>query len=123
MSEQKNSGGFFQGLIMGAVLGAGAFYFLTQTKEGKKIKARIKAGSEDVFDNLTDLIEEFESKGEEFRLRAKNFQSELEKKLAATENGEAEDAEEKISQIDKLRKRGRLASKKFFTRKGKPLTS
>lgn len=123
MSDQEQHGGFFQGLIMGALFGAGAFYFLTQTKEGKKLKEKIKENSEDIFDNLGDLVEEFENKGEEFRLKAKNFQDELEKKLKETKGEESEEAKEKLNHIDGLRKRGRLASKKFFVRNGKPLTS
>ena len=124
MSERDNSAsGFFQGLIMGALIGAGAFYFLTQTEEGEKVKKRIKKKSEEALDNLAELVEEFEEKGEEFRARAKEIQVKLEEKAKNVKEEVAEEAQEKLSHIEKLRKRGRLASKTFFTRNGKPLTS
>ncbi len=123
MSKQDRSGGFLQGLIIGALIGAGAFYFLTQTKEGEKVKKRIKKKSEEALDSLTELVEDFEEKGEEFRARAKEIQAKLEEKAKDVKEEVAGEAQEKIGHIEKLRKRGRLASKKFFIRNGRPLTS
>lgn len=122
MSDREHSG-FFQGLLMGALLGAGAVYFLTQTKEGEKFKERIKEKSEEALDDLAELVEDFETKGEEFRARAKEIQVKLEEKAKNTKKEVAGEAQEKLTHIEKLRKRGRLASKKFFIRNGKPLTS
>ena len=123
MSDRDHNGGFLQGLIMGALIGARAYYFLTETKEGEKVKKRIKKKGEETLDDLADLVEGFEEKGEEFRARAKEIQVKLEEKAKNVKEEVAEEAQEKLSHIEKLRKRGRLASKTFFTRNGKPLTS
>lgn len=43
MDEQSNRGhNFFSGLVLGAIIGAGLYYFLTATQEGKKIKQQLK---------------------------------------------------------------------------------
>lgn len=123
MGGRDREGGFLQGLIMGVILGAGAYYFLTQTEEGEKVKKRIKKKGREALDDLTDLVEEFEEKGEEFRAQAKKLQAELEKKAKGVKKEVAEEAKEKLTHIDKLRERGRQATKTFFTRNGKPLTS
>lgn len=123
MGDRDREGGFLQGLIIGAILGAGAYYFLTQTKEGEKVKKRIKKKGREALDDLTDLVEEFEEKGEEFRAQAKKLQIELEKKAKGVKKEVAEEAKEKLTHIDKLRERGRQATKTFFTRNGKPLIS
>lgn len=123
MGDRDREGGFFQGLIMGALLGAGAYYFLTQTEEGEKVKKRIKKKGKEALDDLADLVEEFEEKGEEFRTQAKKLQAELEEKAKGVKKEVAEEAKEKLTHIDRLRERGRQATKTFFTRNGKPLTS
>ena len=123
MSDQDHQGGFFQGLIMGALIGAGAFYFLTQTKEGEKVRQQLKKKGEEALDNLGELVEDFEAKGEEFRTRAKEIQTQLEEKTKDVSKEIVEEAQEKLGHIEQLRERGRKASKKFFVRNGKPLTS
>lgn len=111
MSDNGHHGeNFLTGLVLGAILGAGFFYFLTSTEEGKKVKKRLAEKSEDVLDSLADLIGEIEEKGEEFKKKAQGIQVELEEKAALPA----------LSQIEKLRERGRRAVK-FFTRNGKPL--
>ncbi len=120
----RDRGGFFQGLIIGALLGAGVYYWLTQTKEGEKIKRQLKKKGEEALDNLGELVEDFEVKGEEFRAKAEEIiQAKLEAEVEKATGGEAEKAQKKLTHIERLRKRGRVASKKFFTRNGKPLTS
>ena len=99
---EKKDGNFLTGLVLGALAGAGLFYFLTSTKEGKKIKEQIEEKGSDVLDELQDLITDLEEKSLEFKEKA---------------NG----AEVAISQIEKLRDRGRSAVKSFI-RNGKPLT-
>ena len=123
MSDQDHQGGFFQGLIMGALIGAGAFYFLTQTKEGEKVRQQLKKKGEEALDNLGELVEDFEAKGEEFRTRAKEIQTQLEEKTKDVSKEIVEEAQEKLGHIEQLRERGRKVSKKFFVRNGKPLTS
>lgn len=122
MSDRER-GGFLQGLIMGALIGAGAYYFLTQTKEGKEVKKRIREKSEEALGDLAELVEDFEEKGGEFQEQAKRIQARLEEKAKDVSENVAEEAQEKLTHIEKLRKRGRVASRKFFTKNGKPLTS
>jgi gas vesicle protein len=123
MSDRDHQGGFFQGLIMGALIGAGAFYFLTQTEEGEKVRQQLKKKGEEALDNLGELVEDFEAKGEEFKTRAKEIQTQLEEKTKDVSKEIVEEAQEKLGHIEQLRERGRVASKKFFVRNGKPLTS
>lgn len=96
----KKGGNFLTGVVLGALAGAGLFYFLTSTKEGKKIKEQ--------------LVADLEEKSEEFKEKAAAVEEELADKMDAG-------AEVAISQIEKLRHRGRTAVKSFV-RNGKPLT-
>jgi gas vesicle protein len=121
MSDRDHNGGFFSGLVLGALIGAGLFYFLTSTEEGKKVKKQWQEKGENALDNLADLIKEVEDKGKEFEKKAKEIQAELEDKLKDVKEEVAEEAKEQLGHIDKLRERGRQATKRFFTRGGKAL--
>jgi gas vesicle protein len=111
MNENSRNGeSFLTGLVLGIILGAGFVYFLSSTEEGKVIKKRLKEKTENALDNLGELIEEIEEKGEEFKKKATEIQKQLEEKTS----------EVNFSSIEKLRERGRRAVK-FFTRNGKPL--
>ena len=103
MSEENRGNNFLGGLILGAVIGAGLYYFLTSTEEGKRIKTRIKEKSEETLDNLDGLIAEIESKGEEFKQKAKQIQTQLEEK--------ARDVQSQA-----------VTTANFFTHNGKPLS-
>lgn len=121
MSDREGGGAsFFRGLICGVLAGAGLFYFLTNTEEGKRIKKKIKKQGKEALDNLTEIVGELEEKGRDFKEKAKEFQVELEKKAKDVGGEIAQEAQEKLSQIEDLRERGRKAAK-LFTRKGKPL--
>ena len=122
MSNRDRGNGFFSGLILGALLGVGFYYFLTATEEGKKVKKEIKKKSGEALDKLTNLIEEIEEKGEGFKKRAKQIQAELEARTQAVKKEIVEEAKGGLAQVDKLRERGRRATKRFFTRNGKPLS-
>lgn len=121
MSDRDRHNGFLSGLVLGVLIGAGLYYFLTSTEEGKKVKKELKKKGEDALDNLADLIEEVEERGEEFKERAKGIQAELEEKAKDVREEVAEEAKEQLTHIDKLRERGRKATKKFFTKNGKSL--
>lgn len=108
MNDDRQTNGFWSGFVLGIFVGAGGYYFLTNTEEGKKVKKQLQEKSKEAFGQLDDLIEEIEEKGEQFRQKAQKIQSQL-----ATE--------EELSQIDKLRERGQAVSQKFFLRNGKPL--
>lgn len=122
MNEGDRNRGFLSGLVLGTLLGAGLVYFLTSTEEGKKVKKQLGEKSKDALDNLADLLEEVEEKGKKFRQKAKKIQAELEEKAEDIREEVARGAKEQLSHIDKLRERGRQASKRFFTRNGKKLT-
>jgi gas vesicle protein len=113
-SSRSSGESFFSGLVMGAILGAGLVYFLTTTEEGKKIQGQLKEKGGDTLDNLKNLVDEVEKKGEEFKEKAHQFQAQLADKVKDT-------SEDGLSQIERLRERGRQAVK-FFTRNGKPLS-
>lgn len=122
MEEQPNRHhNFFTGLVLGALAGAGLYYFLTSTKEGKKIKQQLREKSEDVLDNLVDLVADIELKGQEFKEKAKLVQNQLEQKAKSIEGEVTEEAKSQLARIKELRERGRKAAQ-FFTRNGKPLS-
>jgi len=108
--NNHGSESFLTGLVLGVILGAGLVYFLTSTEEGKRAKEKLTEKSEDLLGNLTDLVREVEERGEEFKKKAQEIQAEIEGKTVAPT----------LSQIEKLRERGRRAIK-FFTRNGRPL--
>lgn len=118
--HEHHDNNFFSGLVLGALLGAGFFWFLTSTEEGKKVKKQLKEKSQDTLDNLSDIVAELEEKGEEFKQKAKEIQAELEEKVGDVKEEVVGEAKVGLSQIEKLRERGRKAVK-FFTRNGKPL--
>ena len=121
MSEENRGNNFLGGLILGTVIGAGLYYFLTSTEEGKRIKTRIKEKSEEALDSLDDLIAEIENKGEDFKQKAKQIQAQLEEKAASIQGQATSEAKEQLAHINQLRERGREAVN-FFTRNGKPLS-
>jgi len=111
MSENNKSGeSFLTGLVLGIILGAGFVYFLSSTEEGRVIKKRLREKTEDALDNLGELIEEVEEKGEEFKKKAATIKKQLEEKTG----------ERNFSSIEKFQEKGRRAIR-FFTRNGKPL--
>lgn len=118
MKDREGGGSnFFRGLVCGALMGAGLFYFLNHTEEGKKVKKKIKKQGEEALDDLKEIIGNLEEKGKEFKEKAKEIQVQLE---AKSEGEGAGKARGDLSQIEKLRARGRKAAK-LFTRHGKPL--
>lgn len=121
MSDRHHNGGFLNGLILGALVGAGAFYFLTSTEEGKKVRKQLEEKGKDALENLGDLVSEVEEKGGEFKQKAKAIQGQLEEKAKSIQTRVAEEAQEQLVHIDTLRERGREVSKRSFTKRGKAL--
>jgi polyhydroxyalkanoate synthesis regulator phasin len=119
--SDRHHDGFLNGLILGALFGAGAVYFLTSTEEGKKIKKDLQEKGKDALENLADLISEVEERGGEFKQRAKTIQAQLEEKAKSLQVRVAEEAQEQLAHIDTLRERGREVSKRFFTKGGRTL--
>lgn len=120
--NQHTSDSFLTGLVLGALLGAGALYFLTSTEEGKKVKKQLAESSGDVLDNLTDLVDEIEEKGQEFEKKAEEVKGMLEEKVGQTTTVAVEEVRDDLTQIKKLQERGRRAIK-YFLKDGKPLAT
>ncbi len=121
MSENDNSlSNLVTGLVLGAIVGAGFYYFLTQTEEGKKVKKVLREKGEDVLDELAGIVEDIEDKGEEFKKKAQTVQNELGQKAESLKEGVVGEVKQGLSQIEELRERGRKAAK-FFLRNGKSL--
>jgi gas vesicle protein len=122
MSDNTHSSdSFLTGLILGALLGAGALYFLSSTEEGKKVKKQLAEGSGDVLDNLADLVNDIEEKGQEFEKKAEQVKGLLEEKVGETTTTVVEEVKDDLTQIKKLQERGRRAIK-YFLKDGKPLS-
>ncbi len=122
MSEENQGGGFFRGLVAGAVLGAIAVWFLNQTERGQEIKKEIKEKSGDALDNLNELVKDWEDKGQEFKKKVVQVKEEFEKKAKDFRQDVAEEAQMGLSRIEELEEKGHKAAQKFFTRKGKSLS-
>tara|TARA_Y100000310_G_scaffold301392_1_gene337861 strand:- start:234 stop:599 length:366 start_codon:yes stop_codon:yes gene_type:complete len=121
MSDNNHSGSganYFRGLLTGALLGAGLYYFFTSTKEGQQLGKQIKEKGRETLD---DLIQEVEVRGAEFKVKAKQIQAQLEEKAQSLQTEVAEEAREQLAHIDVLRERGREAAHSF-TRNGKSLS-
>jgi len=112
---------FFPGLVLGALIGVGASYFLLSTERGKKIRKQIEKKGEETLDSLADFVEEFEEKGNEFRQRAMEIKAELEEKAEDFEGEVLDEAKDQLEKIEELEDRGRKVAQKVFTRNGKPL--
>ena len=78
---EKKSSDFLTGIVLGALAGAGLFYFLTSTKEGKKIKDQLVERGDDVLDELQDLMADLEEKSAEFKEKAAAVEEELADKM------------------------------------------
>lgn len=107
---------FLTGLVLGALIGAGLAFFLVSDEETKK---KLKKKGKIALDNLADIISELEEKGGEFKRKAKRLQAELEEKTKDVQEGASEEVEVQLAHIEKLRERGREATRRFFTRAGK----
>jgi len=122
MTNQNKRNGLFSGLILGVLIGAGLVYYLTSTEEGQKVKSGLKKKGQKALDDLSKTILDLENKGSEFKKKAKQIQVELEKKTESFQKEVSGEAKGQLAQIEELRKRGRKATKKFFTKNGKSLS-
>ena len=118
---KRRGGGYFSGLVLGALIGAGVYHFLNHTKDGQKVKIKLKQEGKKALDQLVDTVAELEEKGEDFKQKAKVLQSELEKKAKGKTEQVAKEAKDGLKKIEALREKGRLTSR-FFTKNGRSLS-
>jgi Flp pilus assembly protein TadB len=117
MEKHDRGNNFLNGLVFGALIGAGlAFFLASDEKTKKKLKRKGRA----TLENLGELVAEVEEKGKKFSQEAQKVKAELEEKAKSGELGK--ETREKLAHIDKLRERGRKATGRFFTRSGKKLS-
>lgn len=115
MSDCKcNSGenkGFWSGLFLGGLLGAGLIVFL-QTKEGKKIAQELMEKGEELTDELQDKIEDVGQKAEEIKGEVTDqTMAKLDTALAKLEEAQV-----------KAQETTEVIRKRFFTKAGKKLS-
>ena len=122
MNNNDHKGNFFPELIFGMMIGAGLLWFFTKTKEGQKMSERFKEKGIDKLENLGKLIEDIEEKGMEFKEKVEEVKTEIKEKFELNEGEVDNTSKEKLSKIEDLRKRGQVASKKFFTKNGRSLS-
>lgn len=124
MSEEKRSSGFFNGLILGGLIGA-ALVWLNLTEDGKKTKKLLLKKGQKVIDDLPEKVKELEKQGEEFAQKAEEIKQKLEAKARELTPEIKEKLKNSLAHIEKTQERGRQAAatarQRFFTRKGKKL--
>jgi gas vesicle protein len=125
MSERREESSFFTSFILGLLAGA-TITFLFGSEEGKKIKKRLIKKSQELFDDLPELIEEAKEKKEALTKDIKKITKNVEKKSQKVEQQLQKTSKTVAPHLKNLQKRGRQAAKKvnrFFRRSGHPLSS
>lgn len=76
--QHKPTTSFLNGVFLGTIVGAGAF-FLLGTKKGKESRKKLLEKGKKAISFLEDAFEEVEGKGEELKPKAKKLTKELKK--------------------------------------------
>jgi gas vesicle protein len=129
MSDCHNDNSFFLGVILGAVIGAGAV-FLFGTEKGEEVRGDLRDRGEDLLEDLTPVIKQLEEKGQEIKKSAEKTTRQLVKKAGQVEKEVSSEAVEKISdtleQLENLQEKGRQATadlrKRYFIKNGRKLS-
>jgi gas vesicle protein len=116
MSEgtRKNGVGFGFGVVLGAVVGAGAM-ILGGNKEGKDVRDRVVEKIHNVTDNMKETFPE----------QTRKFEEIMEEALAEAQRATNEMREIGLSKKPKIKSEAakEKASRRTFVRSGKPLNS
>lgn len=118
--NEKSGSGFAIGFLFGAIAGA-VLIFLFGTEKGKKFKKELQKKGKFSFKNLSELLEEFEEKGSEFKKKTEEITKNLEKKVESKSPEIKKVPEKGLDHIQKLQERGRTIAGRFFKRNGKRL--
>lgn len=127
----KPAGAFFNGVLLGALVSAGAF-FLLGTQEGKKSREKLlKKGKnvlkelEEAVDDLGEKKEELLEKGEEVKEKVQDKVGALQKQVKVQEKKIKETLHEVNKDLSQLKKgavhEAAKIHKRFFNQKGKTL--
>lgn len=134
MSEEENekaSGGFVLGLILGAFLGAVVFFFLG-TERGRKLKKELQKKGSLTFKDVAEILQELQEKKEVFKEKVEEKIEEIkergaeegkkaQKTVAEIEKQIKQETDELPSHLQQIQEKGRLIAHKFFRRNGKSL--
>jgi len=131
---------FLTGLVAGALVGVGIYYFFTNTDQGRKLGKQIKNKSEDLADDFGDLVKDIEDKSQDFQKKAIRLEKQIKEDVVEKAEDLQEGVVEKLADIKegigeqishlaeindevvKLQEKGRQAAGKFFSRQGKPIS-
>lgn len=109
MCDQKHNNNFLTGILLGAIVGAGASYLMT-TDEGKKIAKKIKKEAGPL---IEDLVSDLEEKTQDLTEKAEEVKDEMVEKLEEVKENFPTDVQKKLDEslvrIEKLQERGRKA--------------
>jgi len=128
---KENHPSFFNGLLLGAAVGA-AGYFFFGTKKGKRVKKALKKGSIKTFEDLKKTAKDLEKKGKKLSKKAAVKKAKFEKKANLTQKkvvAEIRQAEKELALAkkkaerlkEKFTKTTTAVKKRYFTKKGKSL--
>lgn len=127
----SQGGGFFDGMVLGMVLGA-AGYFIFGTPEGNKVKGEILKELKKQWQDLDIKPETVKQTGEKIVNKAKQLKAQVEENLPVVQ----EKIQEELQQLEKTTEAARKQAdamekqlqqtasrieKKFFMRKGRSL--
>lgn len=110
--EERRSSSFFNGLTLGAVLGAG-FFFLFGTKKGRKVKARLVKKGKNFWKELEEIIEEIK--------KDPDFLAKKTKKLTDKIDEKTQQAKVQVGQKVEETKEVVVKAKRFFQKNGRSL--
>lgn len=124
-SNQKN--GLLEGIVLGAIVGIGVYYFLG-TDEGEKLQKTFKKKASPYLDEAADVLEELKDQSTDLLEKAQEVKETLEEKFEdkkeQIEDVVSDKLESSLSHIEELQERGREATatirKRFFKNTKKP---
>lgn len=112
-TDDSNKGGYLSGLVMGAMLGAAAVFFLG-TKKGRKLAQVMQEKGTQGLEDLEGIAAEIEQKGSQFAHKAIKATHDLEVKAKTTKKAVAKVAKRELTHLQKLQARGRAAADRYF---------
>jgi len=127
----SQSPSFFNGLVMGMVAGAAA-YFLLATKKGRRVSKQIMKRAQEGWEEVEETVDKAEKMGEHLSRDVKKLRTKIEKdtvKVQAKATQELQQLQEKVDQAREkaddmqtsLRQAAAKIERRFFLRNGRSL--